>query len=172
MTELTTTRDLTSKPGPKGIPLAAIIDYIENKNLSLTETANLLGCTKSNIKQRLTNHGIIPGYLKKYKENRADILATYQGIILNSLTPNDLKRAGLSQKIMAYGVLYDKERLERGQSTENIAYADMIKVNEQIDKDLAAMRKKLGIDTPEEGVDTPPCIRVDDDKAQDIGEDT
>jgi len=106
--------DLTSKPGPKGIPIATIIDYIENRNLSLTETAKLLDCTKSNIKQRLDHIGLKPGYLKTYKENKADILATYQYMILNSLTPDELKKASFSQKMMGYGILFDKERLERG----------------------------------------------------------
>ena len=111
----------TSSTVPKGIPLYEIIDCIVNKNLSQTDTAILLGCDKSNISKRLKDSGYQPTYLTNYKNQRADILASYQQIILNSITSEDLQKAGLSQKMMAYGVLYDKERLERGESTHNIA---------------------------------------------------
>ena len=129
----------------KGIPLYDIIDCIENKNLSITDTAKLLNCTKSNVSERLSSAGYRPNYLEHYKNHRADILASYQQIILNSLTPKDLEKAALSQKIMAYGVLYDKERLERGQSTENIAYADITKAQEIVDKRLAAFEERYNI---------------------------
>lgn len=127
---------------PKGIPIAAIIDLIENKGNSIAATARILDCNKSNITQRLHTVGVRPGYLKKYKDNRADVLATYQTIILDSLTPEDLKKAGLSQKVMAYGILYDKERLERDQSTQNIAYADTVKAQDIIDGKIAEFEGK------------------------------
>jgi hypothetical protein len=129
----------------KGIPLYAIIDCIENKNLSITDTAKLLDTTKSNVSERLSKAGIKPNYLTKYKTHRSDILASYQQIILNSLTSKDLEKAGLSQKMMALGILYDKERLERGQSTENVAYADITRQQALVDKQLASFRDKYGL---------------------------
>ena len=129
----------------KGIPLYDIIDCIQNKNLSISDTARLLNSSKSNISTRLSKAGYKPNYLQHYKDHRADILSSYQQIILNSITPEDLKKAGLSQKMMAYGVLYDKERLERGQSTENIAYADMAKAQAQVQEKLHAFESKYGI---------------------------
>ena len=129
----------------KGIPLYDIIDCIETKGLSITDTAKLLNSSKSNISTRLSKAGYKPNYLKLYKNHRADILSSYQQIILNSITPEDLKKAGLSQKMMAYGVLYDKERLERGQSTENIAYADTLKAQEIIKDKMHAFESKYNI---------------------------
>ena len=129
----------------KGIPLYDIIDCIQNKNLSISDTARLLNSSKSNISTRLSKAGYKPAYLQLYKDHRADILSSYQQLILNSITPEDLKKAGLSQKMMAYGVLYDKERLERGQSTENIAYADMAKAQAQVQEKLHAFESKYGI---------------------------
>ena len=135
----------TSSTLPKGIPLYEIIDCIVNKKLSQTDTAILLGCDKSNISKRLKESGYQANYLTTYKNQRADILASYQQIILNSITNEDLQKAGLSQKMMAYGVLYDKERLERGQSTENIAYADMAKAQAQVQEKLHAFESKYSI---------------------------
>ena len=60
----------------KGIPLYDIIDCIENKKLSITETAKLLSSSKSNISTRLSKAGYRPNYLEHYKSNRADILST------------------------------------------------------------------------------------------------
>lgn len=136
----------------KGIPLYDIIDCIQNKNLSISDTARLLNSSKSNISTRLSKAGYKPNYLQHYKDHRADILSSYQQIILNSITPEDLKKAGLSQKMMAYGVLYDKERLERGQSTENIAYADMAKAQAIVQDKMHAFESKYGI---KQDTDTP-----------------
>jgi hypothetical protein len=130
----------------KGIPLHEIIDCIENKNLSITQTAKLLNSSKSNISTRLSSVGYKPDYLTKFKNNRADILASYQEIILNSLTPKDVNSASMSQKVTAYAILYDKERLERGQSTENIAYADITKAQEIIDTKMEAFESKYNIE--------------------------
>ena len=130
----------------KGIPLYDIIDCIENKGLSLTDTGKLLGTHKSNVSRRLKAAGYRPKYLQHYKDHRADILASYQQIILNSINPEDLKKAGLSQKMMAYGVLYDKERLERGQSTENIAYQDTLKAQQIVQDKIKSFNDKYGIE--------------------------
>ena len=129
----------------KGIPLYDIIDAIENKNLSITETAKLLNSSKSNISERLSKAGYRPKYLENYKSHRADILSSYQQIILNSLTPKDLEKAGLSQKMMAFGILYDKERLERGQSTENIAYQDVVKAKQVMESRLKSFESEYKI---------------------------
>ncbi len=50
------------------------------------------------------------------------MLAEYQRKIIKSITASDIKEAKLKDRVVAFGVLYDKERLERGLSTENIAY--------------------------------------------------
>jgi hypothetical protein len=127
---------------PKGIPLAAIIDLIENKGNSIAATARLLGCNKSNITTRLQQAGLTPGYLKEYKDNRADIFATYQHMVLNYLTPAKLKSAGVVALNALFGTLYDKERLERGQSTENIAYLDIVKAQKIVDKKVLEFEGK------------------------------
>ena len=129
----------------KGIPLYDIIDAIENKNLSITETAKLLNSSKSNISERLSKAGYRPKYLDHYKSNRADILSSYQQIILNSLTPKDLEKAGLSQKMMAFGILYDKERLERDKSTHNISYLDVVKAKEIMESRLQSFESEYKI---------------------------
>lgn len=57
----------------------------------------------------------------QYKNLRADILAEMQRKLLMQCDDARLKKMPAASAILAACQLYDKERLERGQSTENIA---------------------------------------------------
>ena len=59
--------------------------------------------------------------VKAYKEQRADILSAQQLRVISAITDSDIKKASLRDKVIAAATLYDKERLERGQSTGNIS---------------------------------------------------
>ena len=48
-------------------------------------------------------------------------MAGLQEKVLASITASDLEKASLRDKVISVGVLFDKERLERGQSTVNLA---------------------------------------------------
>ena len=50
----------------------------------------------------------------------------------------------VGSRLTGFGILYDKERLERGQSTENISYADMEADRAAIKAEMAQLRKELG----------------------------
>lgn len=54
-----------------------------------------------------------------FKKNRADILAELQRKILESCNQDNLAKVGFRDKVVCAGILHDKERLERGQSTVN-----------------------------------------------------
>jgi hypothetical protein len=56
-----------------------------------------------------------------YKRNRANIFAEIQRKIVTTIDDDCIKDASLLQRITAAGIVYDKERLETGQSTGNIA---------------------------------------------------
>ena len=124
--------NLPDLPKHKGITLEDIIHCVVVKKLSYKETAKMLDCSASNVKQWVKRYDIKPGYLDKYKETRADILAYHQGEILKGLTPDKIKSARLTEISTAYGTLYDKERLERDLSTANVV---------SIVADLEAVRK-------------------------------
>lgn len=73
--------------------------------------------------------------------------------ILGAMTSDKVDRASLSQLIMAFGILYDKVRLQRGESTQNIAALNVHKldsvaiqgikdiIQQQTDKKLADAKK-------------------------------
>src|SRR3990172_5314196 len=102
------------------LPIEQIIQYAE-QGLNHDEIAAIAGVTRSAITHRLNDAEYTPQRLKAYKEYRADILAYYQTLLLNALTPSEINKMAPRDRVLAFGVLYDKERLERGQSTSNIA---------------------------------------------------
>ena len=119
---------------PKGIPIETILEY-RKKKLSCAEIGVLLGCDKSNISRRLQPYQDDIDNLDLYKTHRADIIALTGRQILKHLTPDRLEKASAYQLAGMYGILYDKERLERGQSTANI---------HSIHDDIAAIKSLKG----------------------------
>ena len=105
---------------PKNIPIEVLIDY-NNKGLKLKDIATLTGCTESNVSKRLKDSDYNPQYLKAYKENRADLLAHYQSQLLIGLS-SDIKRMQPRDKVLSFGILYDKERIERGQAGQILGF--------------------------------------------------
>lgn len=105
---------------PKGIPIETILE-LRNKNLTLEQIGKIVGCTKQTVSQRLKDYEPTFQKIEHLKKHRADILTLKQGEILNALTEDEIKKASPQVKGMLFGILYDKERLERGQSTENIS---------------------------------------------------
>jgi len=90
---------------------------------SYQDIADHYGVAKQTIFHHLSPLIGDKGELEAFKEYRADILASLQAKVVKSITDDDLQKASLSQKAVGIGVFYDKERLERGQSTGNIAVA-------------------------------------------------
>lgn len=126
----------TPKRKPWGTKAKAIIE-IKQKHPTLTsrEVGELVKCDHSHVVKVLARWGIEQSKNEEYKENRADILAGVGRKILATITDADIKKASLNQKVVSYGILYDKERLERGESTENIA---------ALHADIAAIRAIKG----------------------------
>lgn len=128
---------------PKGIPISKIIE-LRNKHLTFKEIGKIVGCSKQNVVERLQPYRQEIENLQSYKENRADVLAVVNSKILNSLSDEDIKNASAYQKVGMFGILYDKERLERGQATGITEHRD-IQANI---KDLMTIAKERGLDMP------------------------
>ena len=102
-------------PHHKGITDEEILD-LKLKGFTHQRIADILGCNKSNITQRLGKYRTELEGLEGFKKNRADIFALHQIRALANVTNEKLKGASLRDIVIATGVLYDKERQERGQS--------------------------------------------------------
>ena len=127
---------------PKYIPIEQIIT-LRKKNLSTRQIGALLGCTGSNISQRLDKIDQNLVNTEHYKNNRAVMFQYQQQRIIQSITDADLQKANLRDKVISASILYDKERLETGQSTQNIAYIDMIKAKSSAVTEMQAIEAEL-----------------------------
>ncbi len=126
------------------IPLERIIE-LRSKGLSYSAMAGVLGCSKQAISFRLKDHIEDIEGLEHFKNGRADFLALIQRKLITSLTVEDIKKASAYQRVGMFGILYDKERLERGQVTEIVGYADLNVAFAQVVAEREKMAKELGI---------------------------
>ena len=103
----------------------------DNPTLSTREIGKLADCDHSHVVRVLARYGIEQQELEQYKDKRSDIFAGIQNRILKSVTDAEIQKASLQVKAMAFGVLFDKERLERGQSTDNVSIVSRIATDYQ-----------------------------------------
>lgn len=111
---------------------------------SYSEVGKIFGVGKQAV-MHLVNKYVSDGIdLQIYKTHRADILASKQLQILKSITDDDIQKASAYQRVGMFGILYDKERLERGQSTQNLAFKDMSRDLSEMDKEIKVLEAELG----------------------------
>lgn len=87
-----------------------------DQKLTIREIAAIQGVPKSTIHKALQNPET-KADLATYKEYRADVFASKQVEVINQLDTEKLQQASALQLITGLGILYDKERLERGQAS-------------------------------------------------------
>ena len=107
---------------PRSARANKIIELKEtNPALTVREIATLTNCDHSNVVRVLQRYGIVAKEVKEFKDHRAEVLAGLQHKLIQSITADDIKKAPLGSRILAAAQLYDKERLETGKSTGNLA---------------------------------------------------
>lgn len=89
--------------------------------MSNREIADKIGCDKRTVGAVLAKYNIKQEDVELFKENRADIYAGVIQKIVTSIDSKVVENASLRDRATAVGILQDKERLERGQSTANVA---------------------------------------------------
>ena len=94
-------------------------------DLTLAQAAELFDCHIDNIRGHCRRNGtswslIIPG-LKEFKTRRADVLADMQVSALKGITPDKIKKSTARECATIFGIMYDKERIERGQDAGETA---------------------------------------------------
>ena len=126
------------QPNRRKVNVAAALDLQLNHGLSYAQMAPILGVTPSAIHRRL-KHLLPDESTQYYRDHRADILSHAQLQLLSQIDARRLKKVGIRDAVVSTGILYDKERLERGQSTAN---ADMRILSVTL-AELDAQEKKL-----------------------------
>ncbi len=107
------------------IPTETLYHY-RKKGLSFADIGQLVGLTKQAVHQRLHKEGLADTSLQDFMATRADMFAATQRRILLSIDESVIKAAPLGARTLSVAQLYDKERLERGQSTENVSVEGVV----------------------------------------------
>jgi len=122
------------------INLAKLIE-LRSKGLTVTEIGKYFDCSKQAVSQSLDRFDSDPLHLKDFKEKKADVYEFIQSEVIHSLDRESIHKTPFTQRIVSVGILEDKIRLIRGQSTGNISvkstvehYANKL---EEINKALA-----------------------------------
>jgi len=97
-----------------------------------------LGYISSIVKEFGSNDELVAAY----KNNRADILAHDQLTYRSHITPEKLEKASAKDLELMRCMAYDKERLERGESTENVSVITKIIKEIQAKRRVISTKKK------------------------------
>ena len=100
--------------------LTEAIKLRTENGLTYDEIGQMFGVTGSTIHQTFARAGLtdLEG-LQDFKSQRADVFAVHQRRVLDCLSEEKLQAASVRELAILFGTLYDKERLERGKSTQN-----------------------------------------------------
>ena len=119
------------------------------KGMAYGDIGQAMGCTASAVHQALKPFLAMVGsveHLDAYKEHKADVLDGVQLTLARDLLDKD-KRAKATLGNVAYAIrqLNDITRLERDQSTANIAYAhaDAMRTVQEVDAEIAKLTTEL-----------------------------
>ena len=106
------------------------------KGWTYQQIATHFSCTKSAVGKALGKyiHALKnPEITKQFKERKAELLESVQSqLICDLVDPKRRKKASLNNTAYAVGQLDNMIRLERGQSTENVAYQELTAEGDEI----------------------------------------
>ncbi len=89
-------------------------------NLTHEEIAKDLGLERSTVTKAIKRLGIECAEVEDFKKRRADVFASMQLDAIKAITPEKLEKSSAYQLYGMTSLIYDKERLERGLSTDHI----------------------------------------------------
>lgn len=127
-------------------PIRLTPEIVENikelgqKGLKHREIAQLTGLERSTVTKALSAYAIEQQGLEGYKDARAEIFAGLQHRFLVSITNEEIQKMAPRDRVLSAGILYDKERLERGLSTNNIDAHLMLRNDQTLDSKLQELQ--------------------------------
>lgn len=111
-------------------------------HLTYDEIAKHFQCSKQNVRQRLMKFvAKLPSELqtKIYETNKVKVLSLAELTLLKELfDTKKLNKASINNLAYAFAQIFTARRLEAGQATENISYADLTKQKQEL---LAAIEE-------------------------------
>jgi hypothetical protein len=107
------------RPGKVNLELVA---ELLAKGCTHGQIAKVCGCSRQAVGYLAKHHGL--GDVEHFREHRGALLAAKQAQLLeHGLTPEKMAKMSPRDAAISFGVLFDKERLETGKSTQNMAHS-------------------------------------------------
>jgi len=103
--------------------------------------AQTVGVAPNTAKHYLDKYGINVSSIELYAKDRVNILRAIQERITTELLSRSLEKVPYRDLVVSKGILYDKERLEMGKSTQNVA-SILAKVVHLDDAETKALRSQ------------------------------
>jgi len=142
--------------GLQSLDLKRIVKLRLINKLSYREIAAQLNCSPQAVSQRVGSLAALlksPEILESYQDNKANLLESAQvELVTNMLDSDKLKKASVNNLAYAAQSLDNMIRLQRGETTSNIGFADYSKALEQVIKDRAKLEEELGINNVSEDI--------------------
>lgn len=136
--------------GPQSTVDTSLVVDLAAKGLSHSQIAKVVDTGRTNVTRLLAGISVPEqAEIEEYKKHRADIFSGLQTRILKTMSDEDLKKIPVGSRITNLAILYDKERLERGQSSVNILTshlpADKVSDLEEIARNVAMKQSKQDV---------------------------
>ena len=132
--------------------IGELIAYMQN-GLSAAEVARMYGVNNQAIYLKLKRHGIDIKGLKCWKERKADVLSHLQMQIAEAIDNKKIQNTSLRDLATSFNIMHNAERLERGQSTQNVGLSAMLQSLQELEAAEAKLKAQIGlsVETPTEG---------------------
>jgi hypothetical protein len=113
---------------------------LKAKNYSDKQIGEMVGLARETVTRKIASYKEMKSKANDFAARRVDALVNVQRLCIDSITLDEIKSLKVPQRIWVMGVLYDKERLEKGKSTANIA----INISSLTDSDKELLANMAG----------------------------
>lgn len=110
----------TCKHRQKGTDPARVAELL-SKGLSHAQAAKICGVSRQAVDSLAKRHGLDPEAVAHFRKHKGAIMDAMQARLIGSITDTDIAKMAPRDRVLAFGVLFDKSRLEKGESTSNIS---------------------------------------------------
>ncbi len=105
---------------PKKASLETVVS-MRQRGLSLSEIGKVVGVSKQAVSQMLKRSGIDIEAVETFKKGKPLILHAKQKMLLDQITPAEVKKMSGRDLAVSFGILFDKTQLLEGRATANVA---------------------------------------------------
>lgn len=132
-----------TNPGKHGNmpPLPVMLSQLQ-AGLTVSDIARIHGVSSSGVYAAIRKYGIDISALRTFKDRKADTLAHIQ-MLVTSAMPGKVENTSLRDLATTFNILHNAERLERGQSTNNLSVTALLEQAGELDTTIARLEEQL-----------------------------